>query len=260
MLGKAGVVSVTFRARSAEEILALSQDCGLTAVEWGGDVHVPPGDPENARRVGSLTRAAGLSCASYGSYLRLGASGQDDAEQAIGTAAALGAANLRVWAGSKGSAETSAAEFDEIVGQARRLADRCALAGLTLSFEYHGLTLTDGQQSAVRLMRAIDHPNCRIYWQPVQFLPPEDNLAALQAVLPWLSNVHVFHWLCGPDKGPVRRPLAEGAADWALYLGVLRADARPHNLLLEFVRDDMAEAFAADARTLRGWMTDSWVR
>ena len=253
MLGNAGVVSVTFRSRTVEQILALCKRNGLAAVEWGGDVHVPPGDLANARRVGELTRAAGLACASYGSYLRLGAAEPDAAEQTVAAAVALGAANLRVWAGGRASADTGPEAFDEIVRQARRLAERCAAAGLTLSFEYHGLTLTDGRESAVRLMRAVDHPSCRIYWQPVQLLSREENLSALRAVLPWLSNVHVFHWLSAPDNGAIRRPLAEGAADWASYLSALRADARTHHLLLEFVREETAAVFGEDCRTLRGW-------
>ena len=47
---KTGLVSVTFRQKSVEEIAALTAEAGLSGVEWGGDVHVPPGDREAARR------------------------------------------------------------------------------------------------------------------------------------------------------------------------------------------------------------------
>jgi len=39
-----GLVSVTFRQLTVPEIGELATECGLQAVEWGGDVHVPPGD------------------------------------------------------------------------------------------------------------------------------------------------------------------------------------------------------------------------
>ena len=67
-----GLVSVSFRGESPETILHEARAAGLRAIEWGGDVHVPPGDLENARRIGAATREAGLSVAAYGSYYRLG--------------------------------------------------------------------------------------------------------------------------------------------------------------------------------------------
>ena len=72
---KSGLVSVSFRSLPPEEIVRLAAGCGLGAIEWGGDVHVPPGDIANAARVGEMTRAAGLAVSSYGSYYRLGAYG-----------------------------------------------------------------------------------------------------------------------------------------------------------------------------------------
>ena len=38
-----GLVSVTFRALPADEVLRLMLRSGLGCIEWGGDVHVPPG-------------------------------------------------------------------------------------------------------------------------------------------------------------------------------------------------------------------------
>jgi len=41
---KGGIVSVTFRNLSPERIISLVSEGGLSAVEWGGDVHVPLAD------------------------------------------------------------------------------------------------------------------------------------------------------------------------------------------------------------------------
>src|SRR5262245_17804648 len=65
-----GLCSVTLRACSIDEVVAVAVGAGLECIEWGGDVHVPPGDLEAARRARSATSAAGLRVASYGSYWR----------------------------------------------------------------------------------------------------------------------------------------------------------------------------------------------
>ena len=255
MTGVRGLVSVTFRGMTAEEIVRLSASSGLQGIEWGADVHVPPQDLENASRVGRLTREAGLEVVSYGSYYRAG-SGENSCSHSelVAAAEALGARNIRIWAGSCGSAQAGPEGLTRVAEDAFRLAELCEARGMTLSFEYHPNTLTDTRASAVRLMETLDHKAARIYWQPVQSLSAEENLAALRDVLPWLSNVHVFQWDCLPGEAmPDRRPLAEGAETWSRYLDLVRGDVRVHNLLLEFVRDDSPEALRADAKEFLSW-------
>ena len=70
-----GLVSITYRQCSPEQIIALCRDNNLSAVEWGGDVHVPHGDLETAVKVAGMTRAAGLCMPSYGTYYKAGAYG-----------------------------------------------------------------------------------------------------------------------------------------------------------------------------------------
>ena len=42
-----GLVSVSFRQHSPEEILPAVKAAGLSCVEWGSDVHAPCNDIEN---------------------------------------------------------------------------------------------------------------------------------------------------------------------------------------------------------------------
>ena len=70
----AGLVSVSFREERPESILREASAAGLSGIEWGGDVHVPPGDLDTARSVARLTAGAGLQVFAYGSYYRLGMS------------------------------------------------------------------------------------------------------------------------------------------------------------------------------------------
>src|SRR5215207_8574190 len=99
-----GLVSVTFRNLEPDRVVEVMRRAGLVTVEWGGDVHVPPGDLENARRVGKLTSNADLSVTAYGSYFRVGDDDRARFGEVLETALELGAPAIRIWAGRRGSA------------------------------------------------------------------------------------------------------------------------------------------------------------
>ena len=244
MIGKKGLVAVTFRGLTPQEIIQLASKNGLSAIEWGGDVHVPPSDLGNADDVKKVTRQSGLDCVSYGSYYRLCWEGNAvPMEQEVACAKALGVENLRVWAGSCGSGECPPKLFSACVQEALQLADLCQQQGMTLSFEYHQGTLTDTADSALALMKALDHPSARLYWQPNQFYERDWNLAALEKVLPYVSNVHVFSW-----SKQERLPLRQRLSDWRDYLALLQQDTQTHHLLLEFIKNDAVPQFEADCK------------
>ena len=255
---EAGVVSVTFRELMPAEVVALAADVGLASVEWGGDVHVPPGDLGNARAVARMTADAGLRVACYGSYLRLGERGDGHGPAAfapvIETAAALGAPAVRVWAGRRSSTDDDDACRRAVIDDARRLADLAGADGIDVLLEHHANTLTDRDGAAVALLRAIDHPRVGTLWQPQAGRTVADRCDGLRRMLPWLGHVHAFHW---PAPG-VRADLADGTGDWRAYLDVLRDAPRPSGrplpVLLEFVRGDDPEQFRRDAATLTSWV------
>ena len=96
-----GLCSVTMRHLGVEEVARLAAEAGLRAIEWGGDVHVPPGDADAAARARIATRRRrASSCASYGSYLLADGDGStDDGRRGCSTPrSTLGAPNVRVWA------------------------------------------------------------------------------------------------------------------------------------------------------------------
>ena len=248
---KTGIVSITFRNKSIDEVIALAADNGLSAIEVGSDVHAPRTDLAECRRVAELAAKAGVVIASYGSYYRLG-QGEDFMEY-VAAAKALGAGNIRVWAGAKGSADTTENEWQTLVADAKRCAEAVAREGMTLSFEYHGGTLTDTAETALRLMRSVDHPSVYLYWQPNQYRDLDFNVTALRAVLPYVSHIHVFAWTTA-EKKIVRHPLAAHENAWRQYLDILASDGRERCLLLEFVKDDAADQLAADAQTLKNWV------
>ena len=56
-----GLVSISFRRYSVDEILDACKSAGLSLIEWGSDVHVPAGNAAIADEVAAKTREAGLS-------------------------------------------------------------------------------------------------------------------------------------------------------------------------------------------------------
>lgn len=250
-----GLVSVTFRQLAPRRIVDLAAQAGLEGIEWGGDVHVPHGDMGRAAEVAAMTADAGLRVASYGSYYRVGNETSLRFETVLETARALGAPSIRVWAGDLGSAQADAAYWDAVAGETRRAADLAAAAGLRLSFEFHGGTLTDTYASARRLIERVAHPQAGLYWQPKIDCTVDANLGGLRSLLPWLTNVHVFHW--GPTTQD-RHPLAEGERDWRVYLDAIAAAAGAaagdRYALMEFVPGDEPDAFLRDAAVLKRWL------
>ncbi len=244
---KTGLTSVTLRQKSPEEIIALAKEAGLTGIEWGGDVHVPAGDVKTAASIGRKTREAGLSVLSYGSYFH-GDQGEDFAP-ALESAKALGAPLIRVWAGRKTLEESSAEEIEDLAGRFREAAEMAQEEGMDLAFEYHRGTATQTITGALEFLKAIRACNVSCYWQPNPELTKEDHLAEIDALLPFLSNVHVFSW----DKDSSRFPLRQGEDGWLAYLGRIREGGKNRALILEFVKGDSPEQFRTDAAVLKEW-------
>lgn len=248
---KAGLVSITFRGLTPERIVELVAGAGLQGIEWGGDIHVPHGDVKRAEEVRRCTIAHGLEVAAYGSYYRLG-SGMAF-EPVAETAAALEAPVIRVWAGGKGSADTTADEREAIVEESRAIADVAARAGIRVAYEYHRNTLTDTSTSALSLLQAVNHPNVYTYWQPPVGISVPERLDGLNQMKPRLSHIHVFAWATKDGKVD-RLPLWAGEAEWNDYLKHVKELPGERYAMLEFVKDDAEASFLADAKTLLEWI------
>ena len=55
---KSGACSIAFRQMDLAEVVAVSAKAGIDGIEWGGDVHVKPGDCATAREARRLTQDA----------------------------------------------------------------------------------------------------------------------------------------------------------------------------------------------------------
>lgn len=246
---KSGLTSVTFRKLTPEEIIQLAVDAKLDGIEWGGDIHVPPGDFERAEKIGKATRDAGLEVLSYGSYYRAGA--EENGIEILETASALGAPHIRIWAGAINAPDMTEEDWN---GLAARIGQFCKDAeryGIGVSCEYHNNTATSNIASTVRLLKMVPNENFFTYFQPDSRCTEEENLANLKTVLERVSNLHVFHWKSWNE----RYALAEGEGVWMNYLQAY-AGKKDGACIMEFVKDDSPEQFLEDAATLNQWITN----
>ena len=239
-----GVVSATFKTLPASEVLRMAAQYGLEAVEWSENAHVQPDDPRGAAELRQATLDAGLAVAAYGSYYRLG-----EYEDPAGTfarslisAAALGAPTIRVWAGTKPSAEADGTYRAKLAREGALIAGMAQEKGIRVAFEWHKNTLTDTNASAMALLAEANHPNLYCLWQPTVALTPAERVEGIRLLGDRMVNFHVYSWPDG-KRGPLN------AAEWKLYLDAAQCGGS-HFAMLEFVRDNTEEQFASDAKVL----------
>ncbi|BDZ40444.1 sugar phosphate isomerase/epimerase family protein [Microbacterium suwonense] len=244
-----GLCSVTFRQLTPEQIVPLAADAGLEVIEWGGDVHVPPGDVARAAQVARVTTDAGLAVCSYGSYFRVGA--DEVLTPILDSAEALGADRVRIWAGRVDSADAMPEEYARIVGRLREAAAEASDRGITLALEYHRGTVADDPDAVLRLLADVGSAALSTYWQPSVGAADADALAEFDALAAHTSAVHVFSWW--PDAERLR--LHEREELWrGLCTAASALPAPPRDALLEFVPDDDPALLASEAATLRRWL------
>lgn len=237
---KTGLVSATFRKLSPERIIDLCREAELDGIEWSTDVHAV--NPSAASEIAE--KLNGLEVISLGSYYKLG-QGQDFIP-VLETAKKIGAPNIRIWAGTENPDDVSKENRIKLVEEAKRISYLAGNEGMTLSFEYHGGTLTANQQSAVSLIEEINAENVRLYWQPLDSLEKSemaDNVRELSD-RKILLNLHVYYWV-----NSERFPLSDGKEYWKQWFAA--AEETANAALLEFVKDDSEAQFLKDAKTLK---------
>ena len=152
-----------------------------------------------------------------------------------------------MWAGRKGSEDVDEAYYNHVIKDFKRISNLAQKENIRISVEYHGKTLTDTADSALKLIQDINHDNVKLYWQPAVNLSVNERLNDLKRLLPYISNVHVFAW-----QNIEREPLKEQVDIWLSYRKCLDENLFDEHryYLLEFVKDDAIEQFVEDSKTL----------
>ena len=242
-MAQIGLVSISFRALSADDIIRLCSEAKLPCIEWGSDIHAVPENREALLHIRELQSRSGISCSSYGTYFKLGKSDPQEFSRYLDASDILGTDTLRLWCGVKGSADYMPEKRAQVVSDAKRVAKEAAARGKTVLLECHPKTLTDDTDSSLRLMQEVDSPAFRMMWQPNQYKSLEYNLDSARRLAPFVGNVHVFQW---DEKH--HYPLSDGTDIWRRYFRLLPDAA---HYLLEFVPGNDPAVLAREADSLR---------
>lgn len=240
---KTGLVSISFRSIDALELLDKVKSAELECIEWGSDVHAPKSDIEKLEMIAKKQEELGIKCSSYGTYFRFMKDDPEELHDYIKAAKILGTDILRLWCGTKGSKDMTAEDLGSLYRDAKRAAEIAEEYGVKLCMECHNDTLTDWKEPALELMKKINSPAFRMYWQPNQHRSLEENIAYAKMLAPYTEHLHVFNW-----AGDNRFPLEDGIETWKTYLKEFSDDKY---LLLEFMPDDKIETLPTEAESLR---------
>ena len=237
-----GLVSVSFRGHTPREILTAMREAGLTAIEWGSDVHAPCRDEGRLLELAALGAEYGVTCTAYGTYFRLGETPLSELRDYIRAAELLGTRRLRVWCGTKRGSDMGAEERAALLSECREAARIAEASGVVLATECHMMTMTENPLDTVWLMEEVASPSFRTLWQPFQWQTPEENLKNAETVAPYAEHLHVFHW-----RGNEKLPLSEAVGEWQAYL---ERFTTPRTLLLEFMPGGTLSELSGEAAAL----------
>ena len=143
-----------------------------------------------------------------------------------------------------------------VVRELRECGELAMAAGITLSLEMHGHTLTDTNESTGRLITELGPCNVHMYWQPRWDRTHDETIGALMIAMQRLTNLHVFTWqFHGSDV--TRLPMADGRDLLTEALHLSMQDGNDHHAFMEFVEDGSEEAFLRDAKVLHEMIAEA---
>ncbi len=244
-----GLVSVSFRSHTPEEILKAVKDAGLTCIEWGSDVHAPCNDMARLQEIAELQKKYKIDCSSYGTYFRFLETPFDELKGYIAAAKILGTDTLRLWCGNRDGEQYSDREKQELIAQCKKAAELAEKEGVTLCMECHKNTFTERLEDALSLMREVGSPCFRMYWQPFQWQSVEENQTYARSIAPYTEHIHVFNW-----KDDKKLQLAQAVTQWRKYLNEF---STPRTLLLEFMPNGTVQELMGEADALRSIIGES---
>lgn len=237
-----GLVSVSFRQYSPQEILSAMKKTKLSCIEWGSDIHAPYKDTQRLYELAVLQKEYDIFCCSYGTYFRLGGDDTAELEDYANAAKILGTNLLRIWCGDKGAQLYSKDEKKLLFEEAKKAARIAKALGVTLCMECHNNTYTETIDGALELMSTVNSQSFRMYWQPNQFKSTDVNIEYAKLISPYVKNIHVFNW-----ERENKYPLCRALDVWKGYLSCFNT---PKNLLLEFIPDGKIESLEDEASAL----------
>ncbi|MBR3868901.1 MAG: sugar phosphate isomerase/epimerase [Clostridia bacterium] len=241
---KLGLCSVTFRKKSAEEIVEIAKKSGIGFIEWGGDVHVKT--VEDAQRVKSLCDKENIKISSYGSYFNSADYDEEKWCDICEIAKEMGASSVRIWLGKKDSEKTDSSEYLTLLENTKKMCDIAASYGLLVCPECHDNTFNNNTDAILRFKEDLQKDNFRTYFQSRYFRMAYD-LDRIDRTFDFTENVHVSYR--DLKKEQMFRKKDKN------YLDTLLKKLNEKNfggiVMVEFVSGDRENAFYKDIQKLK---------
>ena len=187
---KLGLCSVTFRKKTAEEVVSLCQKAGISFIEWGGDVHVKALD--DAKKVKDLCDEAGIKISSYGSYFNSAVYDEDKWRDTCEITKEMGAESIRIWLGKKNSQVTNENEYQLLLENTKKMCDIAADYGLLVCPECHDNTFNNNTDAILRFIGDLQKNNFKTYFQS-RYFRMEYDLDRINRTYDYIKDVHVSY-------------------------------------------------------------------
>lgn len=247
---KIGFTTVTFRDKSIEQIFEISNQNNIKLIEWGGDKHLPFDDDIVLNKVIDLSKKYCMCNYSYGSYYRVGDNDFEKFEKICQVVQKIGGKVIRIWLGRKGSLFTSKSQFATMAQEAKQLCEIAQKYNLIVASEFHQKTFNDCGKSSLKMLKEVNMPNFKTYWQPLG--NEKKDLSNLKLVIDHVVVAHVFNW----KNFDERYDFSFKNERWAKFFEVLKTNANVA-FIMEFVKDDSPQQFAKDYKTINKMLEEN---
>ena len=187
---KLGLCSVTFRKKSAAQVVEIAKKAGIGYIEWGGDIHVTT--VEEACTVKSLCDNEGIKISSYGSYFNSIEFDEEKWVQVCKIAKQMEASSIRIWLGKKNSEETSDKEYRTLLENTKKMCDIASGYGLDVCPECHDNTFNNNTDAFLRLKKDLQKENFKTYFQS-RYFRMEYDLDRIDRTFEFIKDVHVSY-------------------------------------------------------------------
>ena len=185
-----GLCSVTFRKKTAEEVVNLAKKAGIGFIEWGSDVHVKTID--DARTVKALCEKADIKISSYGSYFNSAVYDERKWIETCRIAKEMNAEYIRIWLGKKNSQLTSEKEYKFLIENTKKMCDIAKEYNLLVCPECHDNTFNNNTDAILRFIKELQRDNFKTYFQSRYFRMEYDK-DRIDRTFDHIKDVHVSY-------------------------------------------------------------------
>lgn len=241
---KLGLCSVTFRKKTAAQVVEIAKKAGVRYIEWGGDVHVK--NIDDARIVKSVCDSEGIKISSYGSYFNSSEFDKDTWEQICQIANTMDASSVRVWLGKRDSEVTDNIEYHTLLENTKKMCDIAADYGLVVCPECHDNTFNNNTDAILKFIDDLNKDNFKTYFQS-RYFRMEYDLDRIDRTYNYIKDVHVSY----RDLKKEQRFRKKDKHYITKLLEKLKEKSFNGIVMIEFVERDSESEFLKDVQRLK---------